>query len=137
MALNNSLDPKIKGLIFKPFLLTADDSDGKINTIPAGTKFAKVIGVTNGANDYIVLPRLDTVQDGHELVVIGGAGANFEVRTPTTSGEKINDKDGDGTTEYLFTDTQEVHFIKISDSTGWMGHGYTAIGAVVTAVVPD
>lgn len=53
------------------------------------------------------------------------------------SGEKINNEDCDGTKEYLMTDTQVVKVVKISNTVGWMAHGYSAIGAVVTAVVPD
>jgi hypothetical protein len=93
--------------------------------------------VTNDADDFVVLPSLADVPNGHEIVMVGQAGANFEVRTPATSAEEINSEDCDGTKEYLFTDTQIVKFVKIDNTIGWMAHGYSAIGAVVTAVVPD
>jgi len=37
----------------------------------------------------------------------------------------------------LFTNTQIHRFVKIDNTIGWMAHGYSALGAVVTAVVPD
>jgi hypothetical protein len=65
------------------------------------------------------------------------AGGNFELRTPASSNEKINGQDSDGTKEYLCTDTEVLKVVKINNTVGWMGHAYSAIGAVVTAVVPD
>ena len=117
---------------------TADDSEvTTLNVISPKAKTVHVEGVTNDANDFVVLPSLAEVPDGHRITMIAGAGANFEVRTPATSAEEINSEDCDGTKEYLMTDTQIHEFIKIDDTIGWMGHGYSAIGAVVTAVVPD
>lgn len=117
--------------------LTADDADGTLNTILPGVERVYVDAVTNGANDWIVLPSLASVPNGHRICVVGQAGANFEVRTPAGSAEEINSEDCDGTKEYLFTDTQIHYFVKIDNTIGWMGHGFSAIGAVVTAVVPD
>jgi hypothetical protein len=88
------------------------------------------------ANDWVTLPNLTTVPSGHEITIIAGA-ANCEVRTPATSAQEINSEDCDGTKEYLLTATQIHKFIKIDNTIGWMGHGYSAIGAVVAAVVPD
>jgi hypothetical protein len=137
MSVNNSINPTVKGVNFKPMNITADDSDSTLNSIPAGTKSVIVVGVTNDANDYIVLPPVKNVQIGHEITIVGAAGANFEIRTPATSAEEINSEDCDGTKEYLFTDTQIVKVVKISDTIGWMARGYSAVGAVVAAVVPD
>lgn len=114
-----------------------DDAEGTGNTILPGITAVDVGAVTNDANDFIVLPALNTVPVGHTITIVGNAGANFEVRTPAASAEEINSEDCDGTKEYLFTNTQIHRFVKISNAIGWMGHGYTAIGAVATAVVPD
>lgn len=131
----------MKGLVTEPFHCVADDAQnatlGVGNYIPAGVNVVKVTGVTNGANDFVVLPPLSSVPDGHKITIIAKAGANFEVRTPSTSGEEINSEDCDGTKEYLMTDTQIHNFLKIDGTIGWMGQGFTAIGAVATAVVPD
>lgn len=117
--------------------LTPDDSESVLNQIPPSATMVSVGAAVNGANDFIVLPSLADVPIGHEITVVGNAGSNFEVRTPDWSAEEINSEDCDGTKEYLFTDTQIVKFVKISDTVGWMGHGFSALGAVVTAVVPD
>ena len=53
------------------------------------------------------------------------------------SAEEINSEDCDGTKEYLLTATQIHRFTKIDNTIGWVGQGFTAIGAVATAVVPD
>lgn len=107
------------------------------NTVPPGARMVKVAGVVNDANDWITLPNLASVPDGFEIVLLCSAGANFELRTPAASAEEINSEDCDGTKEYLCTDTQVVKIVKINDTIGWMAHGYSAIGAVVAAVVPD
>lgn len=112
-------------------------SAGVTNTILPSSTLVHVNGVTVDANDFIVLPPLASVPIGHRITVVGGAGANFEVRTPAASNEEINSEDCDGTKEYLFTNTQIHYFTKIDNTIGWMGNGYTAIGAVATAVVPD
>lgn len=129
--------PRVKGVAVTPVILIADDAQGTINSIPPLYTVVEVQGVTNDANDFIVLPSLASVPNGHRITVIGSAGANFEVRTPASSGEEINSEDCDGTKEYLFTDTQIHYFTKIDNTIGWMGNGMTAIGAVATAVVPD
>ena len=136
MAQNDSLYPSSKGVNFKPFRVIADDSETSLNAIPAGVAVIEVLGVTNDANDFIVLPRLGQVQNGQEITILCSAGANFEMRTPTASGEEINSEDADGTKEYLCTDTEIIRLVKIDDTIGWMAHAYSAIGAVVTAVVP-
>lgn len=129
-------EPAYDRLRFNGQELVADDSDG-INLIEQDRKVVEVTGVTNDANDYIVLPALSRIADGHEITILCSAGANFELRTPAASAEEINSEDCDGTKEYLMTDTQVVKVVKINDTIGWMAHGYSAIGAVVTAVVPD
>lgn len=132
--------PTVKGINFDPYIVIADDATPTVtgqNVIPPLTKVVEVQGVQNDANDWIVLPSLASCPNGHQIMVIGSAGANFEVRTPASSAEEINSEDCDGTKEYLFTDTQIHYFTKIDNTIGWMGNGFSAIGAVVTAVVPD
>ncbi len=139
MSLTNT-NPVLDGFHLKPIQIVADDATPAVlgqNVIPPFVKVVEVTGVANDANDWIVLPSLADVPIGHEIMVIGSAGANFEVRTPASSAEEINSEDCDGTKEYLFTDTQIHYFKKIDNTIGWMGHGFSAIGAVVTAVVPD
>jgi hypothetical protein len=114
---------------------TAADTAG-VNVILPGTTAVRLGANVTDANDFVVLPALSSVPNGHTITIIAGA-ANCEVRTPATSAEEINSEDCDGTKEYLLTATQLHRFVKIDNTIGWMGHGFTAIGAVVTAVVPD
>lgn len=129
--------PRVDGVEVTPVILIAAATQGTGNSIPPLAQTVEVQGVANDANDFIVLPSLASVPNGHRITVIGSAGANFEVRTPASSAEEINSEDCDGTKEYLFTDTQIHYFTKIDNTIGWMGNGYSALGAVVTAVVPD
>ncbi len=140
MALSNSHHPTFEGLGFNPYIVIADDATPAVanqNVIPPLTKVVKVVGVANDANDWIVLPSLASCPDGHQITILCSAGANFEVRTPATSAEEINSEDCDGTKEYLATDTEVLYMTKINNTIGWMGNAYSAIGAAVTAVVPD
>lgn len=137
MAQPNALNPVFETVYSTAQSITADDSASSLNTIQAGKDKVVVAGVTNDANDFIVLPSLASVPNGHEITILCSAGANFEMRTPAASAEEINSEDCDGTKEYLCTDTEVLKVVKINNTIGWMAHGYSAIGAVVTAVVPD
>lgn len=125
------------GPVFVAQTVTADDSESALNQILAGSSAVYVDNYTNDANDFVVLPALADVPIGWTITMIGQAQGNFEVRTPASSAEEINSEDCDGTKEYLFTNTQIHIFRKIDNTIGWMAQGFTAIGAVATAVVPD
>lgn len=115
---------------------TASDSAG-VNMIPAGVTRVEVGANVTDVNDWITLPSLASVPVGFTVTVVSNA-AGHEVRTPASSNEKINNQDSDGTKEYAIAAGSQIHiFRKISDSIGWMGQGFTALGAVVTAVIPD
>ena len=137
MAQSNGRTPRLQGVEYTPVELVADASDVTINSIPPLAKSVKVTDVVTAATDYVYLPPLNSCPDGHEITILCSAGANFELRTPASSAEEINSEDCDGTKEYLCTDTQIVKVVKINNTIGWMAHGYSAIGAVVAAVVPD
>jgi hypothetical protein len=117
--------------------VTADATQVAGNTILPGINAATMIAVANDADDFVVLPALASVPNGFAIRIIGQANSNFEVRTPASSNEKINAQDSDGTKEYLFTKFQIHTFIKYDNTAGWVAHGVTALGAVVTPVVPD
>lgn len=116
--------------------LTPDDAESELNVIPAGVTKVRLGANVNDADDFVTLPSLADVPNGWEITIIAGA-ANCEVRTPADSDEEINSENCDGTKEYLLTATEVHKFVKIDSTIGWMGHGYTAIGAVTTAIVPD
>lgn len=132
--------PRLKGMNYEAQKVIADDATPSVpgqNVIAPGTKSVEVVGVQNDANDWVELPSLAQTENGHTIVMLASAGANFEVRTPASSNEKINGQDSDGTKELLVTDTTVVFFTKINNTVGWMSNPFTAIGAVATAVVPD
>ena len=120
--------------IVKPSATTADTTS---RTIGRSVTQVSVLAVTNDANDFITLPPLASVQEGHKITILCNAGGDFELRTPASSGEEINSEDCDGTKEYLCTDTQLIWVTKVNNTIGWEAHAYSAIGAAVTAVVPD
>lgn len=137
MAQSNGRTPRLQGVEYTPVTVLANSSQGAGNSVPPLAKSVKVAGVVNDADDFVVLPPLNSCPDGHEITILCSAGANFELRTPASSAEEINSEDCDGTKEYLCTDTEVVKVVKINNTIGWMAHGYSAIGAVVAAVVPD
>lgn len=137
MAEASNLTPRQNGVDYVPYVLVADVTNTGKNSIPPLTKTAIVTGVASDANDWIVLPPLNSCPVGHEITILCSAASNFEMTTPTSSNEKVNGQDCDQTKKYLCTDTEVLKVVKISNSVGWMAHAYTAIGAVAVAVVPD
>ena len=133
----NKVKKDVDGMLFNTQIVKPAATQGVGNSIKPGVVQVDVTTVTADANDFIVLPSLARVPNGHRITILCNAGGNFELRTPASSAEEINSEDCDGTKEYLCTDTQIVEVIKINNTIGWMAHGYSAIGAVVTAVVPD
>lgn len=143
MATNND-SPVLDGIWFRPYLAKPNTTDtGATNTnstgnsIPPTAKSVVVGTVANDANDWIRLPSLADVANGHEINILCTAGGNFELRTPASSTEKINNVNSDGTNEYLCTDTDIVRVFKMSNTQGWIAQSLTNLGAVRTAVIPD
>lgn len=136
MAIANGTNPHLEGLTLKAVQLAPDAAGSVTNSIAPSVRSVALLANVNGVTDFVVLPALSSVPEGHEITIIAGA-ANCEVRTPAASAEEINSEDCDGTKEYLLTATEIHRFTKIDNTIGWMGQGFTAIGAVATAVVPD
>jgi len=136
MAQPNGLNPHFPIVTWDSVTLTPDDSESALNVIPAGVREVRLGANVNGANDFVVLPSLASVPNGFEITITAGA-VGCEVRTPASSTEEINSENCDGTKEYILAATQIHRFRKIDNTIGWMGSGYTAIGAVATAIVPD
>lgn len=141
----NANSPVLDGVWFRPYILKArndntganTDASSTGNSIPPTAKVAYVDTVETNADDWITLPALSTVPNGHEILILAQAAANFEMRTPASSNEKINNVDSDGTNEYLVTDTDVVRVIKVDNTAGWVAQSLTNLGAVRTAVIPD
>lgn len=137
MATPNGLNPHFYGLTLESVTLTPAAAASSVNSIPPSVRSVTVGANVNDTDDFLVLPSLADVPNGHEITVISNA-AGHEVRTPADSDEEINSENSDGTKEYAIASGGQIHvFRKIDNTIGWMGQGFTAIGAVVTAVVPD
>lgn len=142
---NSSNSPVLDGIWFRPYLGTArnddvgmtTDSSSTGNTIPPTAKSISVEGVETDANDWITLPSLADVPNGHQMLIFANASSNFELRTPSGDNEKINNVDSDSSAEYLVTDTDMVIITKRNNTDGWVAQSITNLGAVRTAVVPD
>jgi hypothetical protein len=135
MSVTNT-SPDLQGMHLESITLTPDAAGSIVNTINPYTRQVRLGANVSGVTDFTVLPALADVPNGHTITITAGS-ANSEVRTPATSAEEINSEDCDGTKEYLLTATEIHVFRKIDSTIGWMGQGFSAIGAVVTAVVPD
>jgi len=137
MAVANSINPTFEGVVLKAQAVTPDAVSGTAATINTTTNLVTVGAVTNDANDWIVLPALATVPIGHTIQIHCNAGGNFEMRTPASSGEKINTVDSDATQEYLCVDAEIVVITKVTDSDGWSAYDIPAAGGIGAATVPD
>jgi len=136
MALSQGVNPTFNSLRVNSATMTPDDSESSLNMIAPGAISIRLAANVNGATDFIVLPSLASVPTGHIVTIVAGA-VGCEVRTPADSDEEINSENCDGTKEYILAATQIHRFTKIDNTIGWMGQGFTAIGAVATAIVPD
>lgn len=143
---NNNNSPVLDGIWFRPYLLEADTTNRganldpnatKGNSIPATAKVAEVKSVKTNTSDWITLPSLADVPNGHEITILCNAASNFLMRTPTSSNEKINNVDADDSAAYLCTDTDIIRAFKINNTVGWIIQSLTNLGAVRTAVVPS
>lgn len=136
MALAKGTIPTFDGLQVNSVTLLPTATQGTGNSIAAHVRAVRLGANVTDVNDFTVLPSLAHVPTGHTITIIAGA-ANSELRTPAASNEKINNVDSDGTAEALLT-AGNVHTVtKIDNTIGWMLEARTAIGAFVTAIIPD
>ena len=137
MALSNKVNPALDGIWIESVELTPDDAVSSLNQIPANCQSVSLLANVNGVTDFTVLPLLSEVPDGHIITILAGTAAS-EVRTPSGSGNLINNVDcSDDAVEYLLTADAVTKFTKINNTVGWMGLGWTKLGAIIGAVTPD
>lgn len=124
--------------IFQPIPITATSDGLTTGLVPAHafTGSGGFVVITASNADYIVtLPALADVVDGTKCrFYISATGC--EVRTPASSGEKINAEDGDGTNEGTIPATHYFEVIKLDASDGWLLISWTEAGAAAT-INPD
>ncbi len=138
MALALGERPILKGLQIDSITLTPAATQGTGNSIPAHVRAVQLTANTTDVNDFTVLPSIAHVPVGHSITICAGA-ANSELRTPSGSGETINNVDSDGTAEALLTagNTYTVTKKTNASASNWILVGYTNLGAVQTAIIPD
>lgn len=129
---------RLEGLISESNVIKPTNAEvTDTNVIKRGMIYITVSAVTYNTNDFIVLPSLADVPNGHTITILNNAGGNFELRTPASSNEKINTVDADGTQELLMTDTETVIITKVSNTDGWTAHALPLAGGVGAAVAPN
>ena len=137
MSATNTDSPVLDGVWYRPYLLTPNTTNSGANSLPPSAKVGQVGTVTNNSSDWITLPSLADVPNGHEMLILCLAGGAFKLRTPTSSNEKVNNVDCDGTNTYACTDGDILRVVKVSNTAGWVAQSITALGALRGAVVPS
>ncbi len=115
------------------------DSNGDTaSTILPGVTNVALDTNTTDADDWFLLPAVNSVPVGHQIRIAVNGNANCEMRTPSGSNEKVNTVDADGgSAEYLCVDAEVVIVTKVSDTDGWTAMDLPALGGVGTATIPD
>ena len=138
MANPSGLYPRFKGVTVENIVLVPNSAQGTNNSIPPSVTAVQLAANANDVNDFTVLPSIASVPVGHTITICAGA-ANSELRTPATSGETINNVDADGSAEALLTAGNTYTVIKKTNASAsnWILVGFTNLGAVQTAIIPD
>ncbi len=138
MSNPSGLYPRFKGITVESIQLVPAAAQGTGNSIPPGVTAVQLAANATDVNDFTVLPSIASVPVGHTITICAGA-ANSELRTPASSGETINNVDSDGTQEALLTagNTYTVTKKTNASASNWILVGYTNLGAVQSAIVPD
>lgn len=132
MAFPDSLTPAVDGIRFNPYYIQGDSATSSTNAIPFNRRHVIVSAVTNGAHDYVVLPALADVPNGHKISVINSVKVDL---MSGASGEKINNVDSSGSDKYVLNANLVTTIIKVSNTVGWVAFALDNLGAQVTAVV--
>ncbi len=111
-------------------------SDGLLTGLILDTD--EVVSITNGGsvNNWSTLPLATAATIGREIDIYCST-ANSELRTPATANQTINNVAcGSGGNEALLTAGNWYKAIQTL-ATGWILIGWTNLGAVQTAIIPD
>ena len=88
---------------------------------------------SGGATEYAVLPKATADTIGREIYITVGSNG-YELVTPESSGDTINQVDADGTNQLDVAANTTVRLTQIS-ATGWLAETIAAATIAVTA--PD
>src|SRR3990167_7337782 len=108
MSFPDRTDPILDGAGIHPYYVQADDAESITNYIPPIYQSVVVSAVVNNGDDFIVLPNISEIPIGWKIVILNDTDSEIELRTPASSGTKINDVDSDGTDEWLIQNGDTV-----------------------------
>jgi len=96
--------------------------------------YIKVVTITSaGATNYVTLPKAKAGLEGR-VILLTVSSNGYELVTPESSGDTINQVDGDGTNQLDVAADTTVRCTQIS-ATGWLAETIAAATIAVTA--PD
>jgi len=114
--------------------ITAGSNGTYTGQISQDYSFNKVVTVTSaGATAYVVLPKATAPLIGRVIYITVGSNG-YELVTPESSGDTINQVDGDGTNQLDVAADTTVRCTQVS-ATGWLAETIAATSIAVTA--PD
>lgn len=103
----------------------------QIDEVPAEKLFVEL--TSGGATAYVVLPKAKAGLEGREIYITVGSNG-YELVTPESSGDTINQVDADGTNQLDVAANTTVRATQVT-STGWIVETIAAATIAVTA--PD
>lgn len=123
--------PVLDGLRLTPYYIQADDAETVVNYIPFNRQVVVVSAITNNAQDYVSLPALSLVPNGHKITLFSSVTCNVK----SQSGEKINNVDSSGGDMFVANAGFTFTVVKMDNTAGWVAFALSTLGAQVTAVV--
>lgn len=111
--------------------LTATADGLTTGLIPVGTRF--VAATSASATNALTLPAITADTIGQQIIINVGANG-YELLTPASSNNTINNVDSDGTNQLDVAATTNLICIQIS-ATGWIAIQVAA--TTITVVAPD
>lgn len=95
-----------------------------------------VLITSDDANKIATLPLIpDSTWVGNKIIKIKVGSTGCELRTPALSNQTINNVDSDSSEAALAANNFYLAICTLA--TGWILTGYTNLGAVQTAIIPD
>lgn len=114
--------------------ITAGANGAYTAQIDQDATYIKVVNVTSaGATGYVVLPKAVPGLIGRQILLVVGANG-YELVTPASSNDTINQVDGDGTNQLDVAANTVVRCTQVS-ATGWIAEQVAA--TTITVVAPD
>lgn len=114
-------------------IATVANADYTAQIAQEAVAFKVVTVVSGGATEYVTLPKAKAEYIGR-VIYITVEDSGYELVTPASSGDTINQVDGDGTNQLDVAADTTVRCTQVS-ATGWIAETIAAATIAVTA--PD